>query len=335
MSLCLAFPLKQLFGVVSRICSPSAVLRGPGALAGLCCPSASLHPSQDPSPAGLRGPAPGQETGCKTNHSCNMRESTWSVWSRKPRAAGRLAPGRCQRGQGWRPWVAAAGPRSLRVQEPGLGGKAEPCAGTPCAPRREQGGGRCAGGMGWVFQLLGCFFFLCRMRVVLPPARRGNAAGASPAVGPLREAPRRQDLPQPTCRLLLLGACGQPDGPAQRPRVLRPSWHLPPAPLVRQGVAALSAHVPRSSSLLPPGRSGSAPVGSFSRSPRAFPARLGVWKWFCFGRVNPGSPQDLPPAQHESLLSFQPPPSLSPGERWMEPCLLQRKRGAHLPQPPP
>lgn len=159
MSLCLAFPLKQLFGVVSRICSPSAVLRGPGALAGLCCPSASLHPSQDPSPAGLRGPAPGQETGCKTNHSCNMRESTWSVWSRKPRAAGRLAPGRCQRGQGWRPWVAAAGPRSLRVQEPGLGGKAEPCAGTPCAPRREQGGGCCAGGMGWVFQLLGCFFF--------------------------------------------------------------------------------------------------------------------------------------------------------------------------------
>lgn len=181
----------------------------------------------------------------------------------------------------------------------------------------------------------GLFFFVQDARCGTSSTAWERSGRFSSGGAAVRSPPRQQDLPQPTCRMLLLGAGGQPGGPAQRSCVLRPSWHLPPAPLVTQGVAALSAHVPRSSSLLPPGRSGSAPVGSFSRSPRAFPARLGVWKWFCFGRVNPGSPQDLPPAQHESLLSFQPPPSLSPGERWMELCLLQRKRGAHLPLPPP
>lgn len=31
------------------------------------------------SPPPCRG-FPGQERGCKTNHSCNMRESTWRLW---------------------------------------------------------------------------------------------------------------------------------------------------------------------------------------------------------------------------------------------------------------
>lgn len=187
MSLCLAFPLEQLFrGGVKDFQSLSDAAWPPLHLALGCwwgCPIASLHPSQDPSLAGLQGPAPGQETGCKTNHSCNMRESTWSVWSRKPRGAGRLAPGRCQRGQGWRPWVAAAGPQSLRVQEPGVGGKAEPWAGTQCAPRHEQGSGRCAGGMGMGFSIA-WIIFLCRMRVAAPPARRGNAARSPSLAGP-------------------------------------------------------------------------------------------------------------------------------------------------------
>lgn len=44
---------------------------------------AACHPPPRhgiPGPAGLWGSAPGQEGGCKMNHSCNMRESTWSLW---------------------------------------------------------------------------------------------------------------------------------------------------------------------------------------------------------------------------------------------------------------
>lgn len=59
-------------------------------------------------PAGLWGPASGQERGCKTNHSCNMRESTWSLRSCKTRRLWQAGPGLLPEGPG----LTAAGGRA-------------------------------------------------------------------------------------------------------------------------------------------------------------------------------------------------------------------------------
>lgn len=184
-------------------------------------------------PARLWGPAPGQETGCKTNHSCNMRESTWSVWSRKPRRAGRLSPGCCQRGRGWLLWVATK-PTRVRARHWGTA------------------------------ELLAVSF-----------------------------------------------AMGQ--GVLQGWRWLSITWVVLQDVIARPGLCLRSLRDARGLSPWLPALPCS-PAPPVHLAIWAFLVRLAVWKRFCFGRVNPGSPQDLPPAQHDSLLSSQPPPG-SPGER--------------------
>lgn len=59
---------------------------------------------------------PGQERGCKTNHSCNMRESTWRLWrSLKTLQLWQAGPRLLQRNWGSLLWVAMLGLSSCRT----------------------------------------------------------------------------------------------------------------------------------------------------------------------------------------------------------------------------
>lgn len=67
------------------------------------------------SPPPCRG-FPGQERGCKTNHSCNMRESTWRLWrSLKTLQLWQAGPRLLQRNRGSLLWVAMLGLSSCRT----------------------------------------------------------------------------------------------------------------------------------------------------------------------------------------------------------------------------
>lgn len=58
---------------------------------------------------------PGQERGCKTNHSCNMRESTWRLWrSLKTLQLWQAGPGLLQRNWGSLLRVAMLGAELLQ-----------------------------------------------------------------------------------------------------------------------------------------------------------------------------------------------------------------------------
>lgn len=59
---------------------------------------------------------PGQERGCKMNHSCNMRESTWRLWrSLKTLQLWQAGPGLQQGNWGSLLWVATLGLSSCRI----------------------------------------------------------------------------------------------------------------------------------------------------------------------------------------------------------------------------
>ena len=105
--LCLGFPFKQQrlpLGRVKVFSGGSGQMQDAEA-AQPCCMSPPPR-CGIPGPAGLRGPGPGQERGCETNHSCNMRESTWSLRrSLKTLRLWQAGPGLLPEGLG----VAAAG----------------------------------------------------------------------------------------------------------------------------------------------------------------------------------------------------------------------------------
>lgn len=116
--LCLNFPLS------SSACALEGVQVFSGDSEQMQDAGAAQPCSMSPPPH--RG-IPGQERGCKMNHSCNMSESTWSLWrSLKTLRLWQAGPGLLPKGPG----LAAAGGRAVAMRGKLLQDKCSSVSGT-------------------------------------------------------------------------------------------------------------------------------------------------------------------------------------------------------------
>lgn len=234
---------------------------------------AACHPPPRhgiPGPAGLWGSAPGQEGGCKMNHSCNMRESTWSLW----RSLKTL-----------RLWQA--GPRLL-PEGPGLAAAGGHAGAESCRTRVAMSQGRNGNTAGHFSGAGATGKPLANRTCQSPPADcafPSEPVASRAALRPTHCARARRhvrvDTPYGPCALW---------GPALPVIFL---FHLlfwrGWAQMHALGCCSSSACVVRWSCPSPVGCSRCDPVtshpalaASFSRSPWAFLLPLGVWKQFWF-----------------------------------------------------